>query len=227
MKYKGVVVLIPTLNEAKAIGQTIDDILEYLPQCQILILDSYSINGTADIARDKGAVVINSCKGGKGIAVRSVLPQIIAGFRADYYVMIDGDFTYPAKHLPEIVRSLDNGADVVIGYRNKRENGAMTYINIIGNWGLSKLASVLYGVRVKDVCSGMWGFRKDSISKYKLSSDGFTLEADLFVNAIKGKHKLAQIPIEYRARFDGSETKLGLKDGFKIGWFLIRNKWGE
>ena len=87
------VVLIPTLNEVKAIGQTIDDVWEYAPQSRVLVLDSYSINGTADIVRDKGAVVINSVTGGKGIAVRSVLPQIMATLKADYYVMIDGDYT--------------------------------------------------------------------------------------------------------------------------------------
>jgi len=222
------VVIIPTLNEAKAIGQTIDDVYDNIPHCRVLVIDSYSINGTADLARDKGAVVINTCKDdkGKGRAVRSVLPQIIAGFRADYYVMIDGDFTYPAKHLPEIVRSLDN-ADVVIGYRNKRAKGSMSHMNIIGNWGLSMLASILYGVYVKDVCSGMWGFRRSVLSRYELSSNGFTLEADLFTNTVKGKYKLAQIPIGYRARLDDSIAKLSIKDGFKIGWFLVRKRWGK
>lgn len=224
MKEKNIVVMIPTLNETKAIGKTIDDVLKYVPRCQILVLDSYSINSTADVARDKGAVVINACRGGKGIAVRSVLPQIMISYRADYYVMIDGDFTYPAKHLPEIVKRLDNGADVVIGYRAKRKKGAMTHINIIGNRGLSILASILYGVHVKDVCSGMWGFRRSVLSRYKLSSNDFTLEADLFINTVRNGFKLAQIPIEYRARLDGSVAKLGIKDGFKIAWFLIKRR---
>jgi len=224
MKQKDIVVMIPTLNEAKAIGQTVVDVFDNIPNCHVLILDSYSINGTADIARDKGAAVVNALKGGKGIAVRSVLPQIIANYQADYYVMIDGDFTYPAKHFPEIIRSLDNGADVVIGYRNKRAKGSMSRMNIIGNWSLSALASVLYGVWVRDVCSGMWGFRRGALSRYKLTSNGFTLEADLFVNTVKGKYKLAQIPIEYRARLDDSIAKLGIKDGFKIGWFLIKGR---
>jgi len=222
MKQKDIVVLIPTLNEAKAIGQTVADVFDNVPNCQVLILDSYSINGTADKARDKGAVVLDALKGGKGIAVRSVLSQIITGFRADYYVMIDGDFTYPAKHLPEIIRSLDNGADVVIGYRNKRAKSSMSRMNIIGNWGLSILSSILYGVYVRDVCSGMWGFRRDVLSRYKLTSNGFTLEADLFANTVKGKYKLAQIHREYRARLDDSVAKLSIKDGFKISSFLIK-----
>ena len=226
-KQKDIVVLIPTLNEAKAIGQTVVDVFDNVPNCQVLILDSYSINGTADEARDKGAVVINAVKGGKGIALRSVLPQIIVSYQADYYVMIDGDFTYPAKHLPQIIRSLDNGADVVIGYRNKRAKGSMSCTNKLGNWGLSMLASILYGVYVKDVCSGMWGFRRSVLSRYELSSNGFTLEADLFTNTVKGKYKLVQIPIEYRARLDGSVAKLNIQDGFKIGSFLIKKRFSQ
>jgi len=227
MKQKGIVVMIPTLNEAKAIGQTVIDVFDNVPDCQVLILDSYSINGTADKARNKGAVVMDAPRGGKGLAVRSVLPQVVANYQADYYVMIDGDFTYPAKHFPEIIKRLDDGADVVIGYRNKRAKGSMSRMNIIGNWGLSMLASILYGVYVRDVCSGMWGFSRKALLKYKLTSNGFTLEVDLFINTVKGKYKLAQIPIEYRARLDGSVAKLGMTDGFKIAWFLIRKRWSK
>ena len=174
--------------------------------------------------KSKPVAIINAPRGGKGIAVRSVLPRVLTAFTGKCYVMIDGDYTYPAKHISEIAERIENGADVVIGYRNKRAKGSMSHINIIGNWGLSMLASVLYGVYVRDVCSGMWGFRRSVLSRYKLSSDGFTLEADLFINTVKGRHKLAQIQIEYRARLDGSVAKLGIKDGFKIAWFLIRGR---
>ena len=227
MKAKGIVVLIPTLNEVKAIGQTIDDVLKYLPDCSVVVLDSYSSNGTVDLVESKRVAIINAPRGGKGIAVRSVLPRVLATFTGKCYVMIDGDYTYPAKHIPEIAERIENGADVVIGYRNKRAKGSMSRMNTLGNWGLSMLASILYGVYVRDVCSGMWGFRRDILSGYKLSSNGFTLEADLFANTVKGKHKLAQIPIEYRARLDGSVAKLGIKDGFKIGSFLIKKRFSR
>ncbi len=137
MKQKDIVVMIPTLNEVKAIVKTLDDVLEHLPECQIVVLDSYSSNGTVDMVRSKPVAIINAPKGGKGLAVRSVLARVMAAFTGKCYVMIDGDYTYPAKHILEIAERIENGADVVIGYRNKREKGAMTYINIVGNWSLS------------------------------------------------------------------------------------------
>lgn len=217
---KSITVLLPALNEEKAIGKVIQDIKHLPIDCAVLVVDNLSTNGTVVEAKALGVKVVREKRKGKGNAVRTGFKHI----KTSFVVMVDGDFTYPAKHIPGIIRCLENGADVVIGYRHKRAKGSMSRKNTIGNCGLSILASLLYGVHVKDVCSGMWGFSRKALSKYKLSSNGFTLEADLFINTVKGKHKLVQIPIEYRARLDGSVAKLGIKDGFKIGWFLIKGR---
>ncbi len=218
------VVLIPTLNEAEAVGLTVDDVLEHVPDCLVLVIDSYSDDGTADIARSRGAIVVNAPRGGKGLAMRFALPKIMAQYPSENYVMLDGDFTYPAKHILDVVLALDSRADVVIGYRAKREQGAMTTTNLIGNWGLSALASVLYGVRVRDVCSGLWGFRRKALERFVLTSKGFTLEADLFANTVRCGCRLVQIPIEYRARPKRSTAKLKVSDGLKIAEFLIMKR---
>ena len=218
-----VTVLLPAFNEEKAIGKVIQEIKGLSLDYGILVVDNKSTNGTKAGATALGVNVLYEGEKGKGNAVRAGFKHI----KTPYVVMIDSDFTYPAKHLPEVIRSLDNGADVVIGYRNKRAKGSMSRMNIIGNWGLSMLASILYGVYVRDVCSGMWGFRRSVLSRYKLSSNGFTLEADLFANTIRGKYKLVQIPIEYRARLDDSVAKLSIKDGFKIASFLIKKRFSR
>lgn len=224
MGYNDTVVLIPTLNEVETIGRTIEDILECVPGCRPLVIDSYSTDGTAGVARKAGVTVVYAPTGGKGIAVRTVLPAIMAEYKAKMFVMIDGDATYPAKHIPEVLAELDDGADVVLGYRDVRERGSMTRTNIIGNYGLSLLASVLYGKRVRDVCTGLWGFRREALERFTLTSNKFTLEADLFVNAMRNRCRTKQIPIEYRARPEGSNSKLSMKDGLEIGWFLVRSR---
>jgi dolichol-phosphate mannosyltransferase len=217
------IVLVPTLNEAGAIGQTIEDIQRYAPACRIVVIDSHSTDGTQGIAAGKGATVTSAPRGGKGLALRSALPDILHDYPDYYYIMLDGDFTYPAKHIPAIIAALDKGADTVIGYRTSKEKGSMTQVNRIGNWGLSMLCWV-YGVRVRDLCSGMWGFKGVKLTGFYLTSDRFTLEADLFVNAVKNKCRLAQIPIGYRARADSGRTKLKMSDGFRIAWFLVCNR---
>ncbi len=224
MIHSDTVVLIPTLNEAAVIGQTVEDILKWVPGCQPLIIDSYSTDGTAGIARKAGATVVYAPIGGKGVAVRTVLPEIMAEYPCKQLVMLDGDATYPAKHIPEVLLELGNGADVVLGYRAVRERDSMTQANIIGNYGLSLLASVLYGQRVRDVCTGLWGFRREALESFTLTSNRFTLEADLFVNAMRNRCRIKQIPIEYKARPEGSTSKLSIKDGLEIGWFLVRSR---
>ena len=111
-----------------------------------------------------------------------------------------------------------------MGYRSIKEEGSMTTINGVGNLGLSLLASFLYGKWVRDICTGMWGFRKSALKKFTLTSPRFTLEADFFVNAVKTHCNIVQIPIEYRARPDGSLPKLKVKDGLEIGWFLVKKR---
>ena len=218
-----VAILIPTLNEENGIGQTIDDVLTFVPDCRIYVVDGHSSDTTVDIAIDRGATVISTDKG-KGRAVRIALPCLLSIPHHKYLVMLDGDNTYPAKHIPEILRELRDGAAAAMGFRIIRENGAMTRANIVGNWGLSMLASLLYGITAKDVCSGLWGFRCSALREFALTSNEFTLEADLLGNTMRNGFRFSQIPIEYRARSDIRESKLRIWDGFKIAGFLARGR---
>ena len=225
MAYKDLaVIIIPTLNEKEGVGRTVGDVVRFVPGCRVLIIDSFSEDGTADIARDHGATVIDAPRGGKGLAVRSALPGIISTYLSKWYIMLDGDYTYPAKHIPAMLQELENGADVVMGYRASKEGDSMSRMNRIGNWGLSALASTLCMTRIRDVCTGMWGFSRRALCVFNLTSVGFTLEADFLMNTVRYHLKLAQIPIEYRSRADGSTTKLGIRDGFKIASFMIKNR---
>jgi len=227
MNSSNTLILIPTLNEEQAIGKVIDEIQEYTPSNKLLIIDSYSTDKTATTAWEKGARVIYAPRGGKGKALRTTLPNILITYQASQlFIMLDGDYTYPAKYIKDIIVALQK-SDVVVGYRQKLEAGSMPLANRMGNKGLSLIASILYQKKIKDLCSGMWGFRRSALSKFKLTSNGFTLEADLFINTVKNKLRLAQVPIEYRPRLEGSKAKLRLIDGLKIGWFLLRKRFSD
>lgn len=218
-----IIVMIPALNEELAIGLTVKEVKLFIPDSKMVVVDSDSTDATAAIAKKEGAVVINTPRGGKGIAVRYALAQLL-GEDIAYLIMMDGDYTYPAHHIDTMLRALMGGADVVIGYRHKKALGSMPRVNAIGNKALSLLASLLYGYWVKDVCSGMWGFRTKALKDFRITSKRFTLEADLFVNARRTHCKIAQVPISYRARLSGSVAKLRVSDGIKIGWFLIKER---
>lgn len=213
-----ITVILPALNEEKSIGLVIDEIRSLPVRCNILVVDNGSTDGTQKVIRSKYVDVVYQSERGKGNAVRMGLRLI----DTPYTIMMDSDYTYPARHIPRIVELLGGKYDVVMGYRDM---SSMFKLNRIANRALSKYASVLYNVRVLDLCTGMWGFRTETLKSFNLISKGFTLEADLFVNSLRHSRKMAQVPIGYRPRLDGSRAKIKVWDGARIGWFLLRHRW--
>ena len=219
---KDITIVLPTFEEVESVGKVIDDIRNFMPDCRILVAYNPSDDGTADILREKKVEWVTEVKKGKGYNVRNAFRFI----NSEYIVMIDADYTYPVSYIPAL---LDGIEDVALGYRECRDHNAMTFVNFFGNRMLSLMASVLFRRKVRDVCTGMWAFRKGALDKFELESGGFMLEADLFVNSVRNKCKIKQIPIVYRARLDNSMAKLRITDGFKIGLFLIKKRmnWAE
>ena len=215
-----VTIILPALNEAKAIGKVIDEIptLEGY-QVEILVVDNGSTDNTAEIAWEKGAVVITELRRGKGRAIRTAFEQV----NADFVFMIDADYTYPATYIPEMLVLLNRGYPVVTGSRlkGKMEKGAMSNWNLLGNRILSLLARILYRVSISDVCTGYWGFRGRVIPRLKLTANKFTLEAELLSQVAKLGYPIGEIPIDYRC--SPTSSKLNpVGDGVKIALMLIK-----
>lgn len=213
-------VILPAYNEEKTIGPTIDDVKHSMPSAHVVVVDNNCADRTREIALDMGAIVLKCTKQGKGHAVQSALQRSAT----NYYIMMDADYTYPARHIPDMVRLLRHNADVVVGYRRWQARKATSAVNRVGNWGLSLMARMLYGYPVHDVCSGMWGFRRSVAEKLKLESAGFTLEAELLVKCLRMGARIEQMPIEYRARFYDSKSKLRVSTGLGIGKYLLTHK---
>ena len=218
---KSLTILLPAYNEARAIGRLLDEIKDtVLISYDLLVIDNASTDSTLRITLDSGTTVLQVANKGKGNAIRESIRTI----DTPYTIMMNSDLTYPPQFIKLIYQELVKGADVVLGTRALVDKGAMSLVNSMGNWGLSFLASILYGQRVNDLCTGMWGFRTSALHSFVLTSAHFTLEADLFINAIRHKCKIRQVPIAYRARLDGDRPKLKFSDGLKIGWFLLKHR---
>jgi glycosyltransferase involved in cell wall biosynthesis len=212
-----IAILLPALNEEKSIGKVIDGIKSlYIKDCRIVVVDSMSTDKTKEIALSKGAMVLNVPGKGKGIAIRRAFELICD----DYYIMLDSDGTYPTGRIPDILKMLKE-YDVVMCPRIYKEKGSMPLLNSLGNWFLTRLANFIYETDIKDLCTGMWGFRRSFIKDIELVSKGFTLEAELFIRTVEEGYSLGELPIKYSKRID--KPKLKLWDGGRIAWFLIKN----
>ena len=219
-------VILPALKEEATIGKVIDEIpRQALAQLgydvSILVVDGNSPDRTREIAKQKGAAIIIESRKGKGRAMQTAFQAV----DADFVFMLDADYTYPATHILDMLDLLQDDSNVVIGSRleGKIEKGAMSRLNIIGNRLLTLMAKILYRGKTSDLCTGFWGFRGEVLKDLKLSADGFDFEADLFIQISRGGHSIAQVPIVYRRR--PTKQKLNsLRDGFKIGWKLIKDR---
>jgi glycosyltransferase involved in cell wall biosynthesis len=223
---KVISVTLPALNEEETIGRVIDEIpKESMEQAgyevEILVIDNDSTDRTKEIAEEKGARVIVEPVRGKGRAMRTAFES----FSGEFIFMLDADYTYPATHIPEMLKVLEEGYDVVLGSRLKGriEKGAMSRLNLVGNHLLAFLANILYGTKVSDLCTGYWGFRGEVIKDLKLDATGFELEANMFTEIAKKGYRIGEVPVRYRQRL--TYPKLGsLKDGFRIGRMLIKKR---
>jgi dolichol-phosphate hexosyltransferase len=218
-----VAVLIPTLNEEIAISRVIDRI----PVCElsndgydtaIYVIDGGSEDKTQEKALEKGAEVLLVTQPGKGAAMQHAFSSI----RADFFIMIDGDGTYPPEQITNFVRLLHT-FDVVIGSRltGRIEDGAMTRTNLFGNRILTALARALFKKEITDVCSGFWGYRKLVIDRMDLVASGFEIEADMFVECARLGFSIGEIAIDYKKRVDRPKLS-SMSDGLKIGFFLLK-----
>ena len=212
-----VAVLIPCYNEAVTIGKVVDDFRRVLPEATVYVYDNNSSDGTASIAAEHGAVVRAERRQGKGNVVRQMLRDI----DADYYVMVDGDDTYPAEAAPELLAPLmADEADMSVG--DRLSNGTYGEENDrafhgFGNDLVRAMIRWIYGYGFEDVMTGYRAMSRPFVKTFPVLSEGFQIETELSIHAVDRRWRIADVPVEYRDRPEGSVSKLNtVKDGLKV-----------
>jgi glycosyltransferase involved in cell wall biosynthesis len=210
-----VAVVVPCHNEAATAGKVVRDFRAALPEAQVLVVDNASTDATAEAAQQAGAQVLHEPRAGKGFA-------LLAGFReakgADYFVMVDGDDTYPAEDVGKLLEAARAGADMVVGTRLAgAELGAFRAGHSLGNRLFNLLVRVLFGVRTGDLFSGYRVLSRRFLETTPLIARGFEVEAELALQAVVQGYRTVEVPIRYRARPEESPSKLHTyRDGYRI-----------
>lgn len=223
MQYQDVAVVVPCHNEATTIRTVIEDFSAHLPGARIVVCDNNSSDGTGDVARAAGAIVITEHHRGKGFAVRRLFSDV----DAEYYVMTDGDATYDASAAPEMVRLMrEEGVDTVLGVRRAEStSGSAEYRpgHQLGNLIFSRTFSKLFDTQYTDVLTGYRGFSRRFVKSCPLLARGFDVEIELNAHGASLGMPLAEVETAYRERIDGSESKLNTyRDGMRIFRRLFR-----
>lgn len=210
-------VLLPAYNEEVTIVKVIEDYRRVLPHADIYVYDNNSKDKTNQLAREAGAIVRFEPRQGKGNVVRSMFREI----DADYYIMADADDTYPAAEVEALLQPLRDGlADMTIG--DRLSNGTYAEENKRGFHGFGNnlvrlLVNKLYKGNYNDIMTGYRGFNRLFVKNFPVLSPGFEIETELSIHALDKRFKLVEVPITYKDRPEGSESKLStFSDGFKV-----------
>ena len=213
-----IAILIPCYNESITIEKVITDYKKALPEAAIYVYDNNSTDHTDEIARNAGAIVRYEYRQGKGNVIRSMFRDI----EADCYLMIDGDDTYPAENAKEMCDLVLQGkADMVIGDRLSStyfEENKRPFHNF-GNEIVRRSINVLWHPKkqILDVMTGYRAFSPMFVKSFPILSHGFEIETEMTIHALDKNLLIQSLPVQYRDRPVGSESKLNTyTDGMKV-----------
>ena len=213
-----VAVIVPCHNEELTVGTVVGDLKRAVPHAEVYVYDNNSTDHTAKVAAGAGAIVRTEPRKGKGNVVR----RAFADIEADVYLMIDGDDTYDAAAAPLLIETLVSGPlDHVVGVRVDTNEDGYRPGHAFGNRLFNRLTSFLFGEPVTDMFSGYRAFSRRYIKSFPANSEEFEIETELTIHAANLRVPQAEVPVGFKDRPEGSESKLRtFRDGFKILYLL-------
>lgn len=214
------VVILPCFNEEQTLGKVIDDFRRVLPEAEIVVFDNNSTDRSVEIAQAKHVNVRHEKHRGKGNVMKAAFNQL----EADIYVMVDSDDTYPAEVVRELIQPvIDEQADMVVGTRLENANEKnLRRLHQFGNRMILGMLNWTFRTHLKDILSGYRVMNDNFVKNIPLLSSGFEVETELTLQALEKGMVIKEIPIQYRERPEGSESKLrSFRDGYRIIWTIF------
>ncbi len=216
MDDKRVAILIPCYNEEATVTKVVEDFRRVAPNADIYVYDNASDDATSTLAREAGALVRYEKRRGKGNVVAAMFREI----NADYYVMVDGDDTYPADNLEDLLEPLrEQKADMVVGARlSQSSEAAFRPLHVFGNRLVAWCVRVIFpGRAISDVMSGYRSMTRALVKQVPVGSAGFAVETELTLQALFRGFVIKETPVPYSDRPEGSVSKLRtFPDGARV-----------
>lgn len=215
-----IAVLIPCHNEELTIAKVVDDFRAQLPEAVVYVFDNCCTDRTGPIAAEHGATVVKEPRKGKGFVVEGMFDRI----EADFYVMADGDDTYPAEQVRKLLGPVMAGdADMVVGARlSQPGEGSFRSLHVAGNNLVRWLINRIYSADFTDILSGYRAFNRKVVRRIPVVSSGFEVETEMTVQMLYHRLKIIEVQVPYRGRPPGSESKLStFRDGARVLWKIF------
>jgi glycosyltransferase involved in cell wall biosynthesis len=218
-----IAVILPAYNEEQTISACIEGFHRGCPEAKIWVINNCSTDATefraAKTIEDLGIPggVIRENRKGKGNAIRCAFTQI----EADIYVLADADCTYSPSDLRKMLEPvLYQHVDMVVGDRHVSgdyESENKRAFHGFGNRLVRNLVNYLFKAELSDILSGYRVFSRRFVKTYPVLVDGFEIETDMTLHALDKRMSTMELPITYRDRPEGSQSKLNtITDGFRV-----------
>lgn len=212
-------VIIPTRNEAQAIGRVLADLPRDLTT-EVIVVDSNSNDGTPEIAARMGAHVIQEPRRGYG---RACLTGLAAANSPDLVVFLDGDYSDRPSELPILLAPLIEGrADITLGSRlgKQRIHGVLPWHQVFGNRLAAGLIRTLYGLKITDLGPFRAG-RADVLRALALEETTYGWAVEMILKGATAGYRVVEVPVSYYPRIGKSKISGTLKGTIGAGWCIL------
>jgi glycosyltransferase involved in cell wall biosynthesis len=212
-------VIIPTHNEAQAIGRVLADIPPDLVS-EVIVVDSNSSDGTPDMARKMGARVLEEPRRGYG---RACLTGIANADHPDVIVFLDGDYSDRPSELPILLAPIVEGrADITLGSRlgQRSSVGALPWHQVFGNRLAAGLIRLLYGLKISDLGPFRAG-RAEALRALALEETTYGWAVEMILKGALAGYRVVEVPVSYYPRIGKSKISGTVKGTIGAGWFIL------
>jgi glycosyltransferase involved in cell wall biosynthesis len=213
MNKDGVYVVIPAYNEEKRLPGLMPRIKKFLSLSRVIVVDDGSKNEIAGFLPKKILVARHRVNLGKGMALKTGC-ELAIKLGAKRIVLMDADGQHDPKEIPAFVGELDKGYKVVFGVRERAK--CMPRWRVAGNWILSRLVEVMFGLKLHDVWCGYRAFESQIYKKIVWKSADYSADVEMAVNVGKAglKHRELVVGTIYLDKL--STTGTTINDGIKL-----------
>jgi len=204
--------VVPAYNEEKGLPLVVQEYRDVVDE--IIVVDDGSSDGTFRAAEQLAGNTVKLFRHKKNSGKVAALRTGVEHATGDIIIFTDADYTYPARFVPDLIRDIEKGADLVLGARLQERDNIPAF-NRIGNNVFSFIATYISCIRIKDSQTGLRAFKRDMFDKLDVKAKGLEFETKMTVRAAKLGYKIIEVPIEYRERV--GKTKLNpIKDGVRM-----------
>lgn len=223
MQNSKISIVIPTKNEEYSIEHIISSVRKYGDE--ILVVDGHSRDRTCEIAEKVGARVVLDNGKGKGDGLRVAIKEA----RGDIILFIDADGSHVPEDIPSLIKPLlEDKADMVLASRMTGGSEELygdigKFVRIMGSMLITLIINYRWNVRITDSQNGFRAIKKQVALDLDLKENGFPIETEITMKALKKKYRIVEIPSRELKRVHGDSTINLFSMWYKYVWCVIKN----